>query len=236
LEVEMLERLVASDRPPGMLRRTPGAALSATVHGLLIAGAVVVTRPAPPPPPATVGDTIPWVLPPTDEPSDQSGPGVGDVPVIEGRGLDGLGDLIIGVPVDVPVGIPAPDAGPAFRRGAPDGARTSPWPWATTPGAGASAVMHATVADEAPLLLTSPAPVYPATLREAGRQGTVLIEIVVDQEGRPEVETLRVLTSNHPLFEAAARRVVLGARYRPGRWRGRPVRVLIRQPVEFRLR
>jgi TonB family protein len=63
----------------------------------------------------------------------------------------------------------------------------------------------------------------------------VVVEIVVDDQGRPEAGSLRVVSSAHPMFEAEARRVVLATRYRPGRWQGHPVRVLILQPVAFRL-
>jgi protein TonB len=232
----MLERLVASGRSRNGLLGTPGAALSAAAHGLLIAGAVVVTRQAPPSPvmPEPT-DTIPfYISDPASRPQPAGDPGVPMFPRLDAG--DMVGDLVPVPTFDVPDGVEPPDQRAVFagRRTGPG--TESPSLWARPGVAGnPSGPIHAAVADEPPALLTSPAPVYPAMLREAGIEGTVVMEMVVDEEGRPEAETVRVLSSGHQLFEAAARRVVLGARYRPGRWRGRPVRVLIRQPVEFRL-
>jgi TonB family protein len=89
--------------------------------------------------------------------------------------------------------------------------------------------------DEPPYLLTRPALEYPGLLRAAGVDGLVILEVVIDSTGVPEAATLRVLEATHQGFVAAATRVVLGARFRPGRAHGRPVRVLIRQPISFRL-
>jgi TonB family protein len=231
----MLKRLVASDRPRNLFRSTPGAAVSLTVHGLLVAGAVVATRagvPAPGVPALT--DTTALFLPESAEPRRDPGQPQLEIPVIDGRDLAGLAKGMIEVPVDVPNGISPPDAGPVFGFRVSGHPRAVPWPWATG-GGDPAGVVHATVADEAPMLLTSPEPHYPHILRAAGIEGTVVFELIVDTTGLPEAESVRVVSSPHAQFEAAARRVVLGARYRPGRWRGRPVRVLIRQPVEFRL-
>jgi TonB family protein len=231
----MLQRLVASDRPRGLLRGTPGAVLSVTVHGLLIAGALAATRPgeAPPSIPPVLEDTVTWALPPTRKASDPSDVSLSRIPVLGTGSLDGLPE-IIGMPAEVSSGIPAPDAAPGFGRGATGGSPTAPWPWATAAG-DATAVVAYAVADEAPVLLTRPVLEYPATLRQAGIEDTVMIEVIIDAEGIPEPASFRIVSIRYAGFEAAARRVVLGARYRPGRWRGRPVRILIRQPVAFRL-
>lgn len=210
----MLQRLVASERPRGFFRGAPGAVMSAAVHGLLIAGAVTATRHDPGMPVATplIRDPMPWVLEPTSEAPPESPPDMPAWPVLDPASADGMADQLIAVPTAVPTG----------------------WPWATMAG-DASTVVRSALADVPPELLTRPALEYPAALRAAGIEGTVVIEVIVDATGVPEAESFRVVSSAHPGFEAAARRVVLGARFRPGRWRGRPVRVLIRQPVEFRL-
>jgi TonB family protein len=230
----MLQRLVASDGPRGLLRGTPGAVLSVTVHGLLIAGAVAATRPgeARPSIPPVLEDTVTWALPPTRKASDRSDVSLPRMPVLGTGSLDGLPG-IIGMPAEVSSGIPAPDAAPGFGRPG-TGASPTAWPWATGTG-DATAVVAYAVADEAPVLLTRPVLEYPATLRQAGIEDTVMIEVIVDAEGIPEPASFRIVSIRYAGFEAAARRVVLGARYRPGRWRGRPVRILIRQPVAFRL-
>ena len=76
---------------------------------------------------------------------------------------------------------------------------------------------------------------YPDVLRRTGTTGTVTVQLVIDTLGRAEPGSL-VLQSSHPGFEAAARAYVLGALFRPGRMRGRAVRVLVRLPMSFTLR
>ena len=92
------------------------------------------------------------------------------------------------------------------------------------------------VVEEAPVLLRFPAPRYPEILRQAGIEGRAVVEVVLDTLGRAEPTSVRVLSSTHRLFEAAAVQVVLGSTYSPGRVAGRAVRVRIQVPVLFALR
>jgi protein TonB len=87
--------------------------------------------------------------------------------------------------------------------------------------------------DEPPIRLSGPPPQYPPLLRDAGIEGTVILEFVVGVDGHPEEESLRVIESSNRAFERAARNAVLGSVYRPGRMRGSAVRVLVRQPINF---
>ena len=232
----MLDRLVASGPRGRTLRDTPSAALSVVLHGVLIAGAVAASRALPPSAPVVTpldGGPLIYLAP---EPVRARGSG-GDpapFPVLNPGAAAAIDHDVITIPVTVPDGIPDPGVtlGAPGYPGATPGATPS---WFGGGGGEAPSVISVAVADEPPLLLTSPEPRYPPTLRAAGIEGTVMIEVIVDTEGIPEAESARVVSSNHAQFEVAARRVVLGARYRPGRWRGRPVRVLIRQPVEFRI-
>jgi outer membrane biosynthesis protein TonB len=89
------------------------------------------------------------------------------------------------------------------------------------------------VVDEPPLRLSSPPLEYPPLLRDAGIQGQVIFEVVIGIDGHPETETLRIIESSNQAFERPARALVLGSVYRPGRMRGQPVRVLVRQPIIF---
>jgi outer membrane biosynthesis protein TonB len=89
------------------------------------------------------------------------------------------------------------------------------------------------VVDEPPLRLSSPPLEYPPLLRDAGIQGQVIFEVVIGIDGHPETETLRIIESSNKAFERPARALVLGSVYRPGRMRGQPVRVLVRQPIIF---
>jgi periplasmic protein TonB len=87
-----------------------------------------------------------------------------------------------------------------------------------------------------PVLLTAPIPEYPRRLREAGIQGQAIVEAVVDTLGRVESGSLRVVHADHADFETSALASIRAALFRPARVMGRPVRVLVRVPVSFRLR
>ncbi len=74
---------------------------------------------------------------------------------------------------------------------------------------------------------------YPAVLQQAGVEGRVLLEFVIDTLGRAERATIRVVSSTHQLFEAPARSMVVTCRYRAGKISGRSVRVRVQQPINF---
>lgn len=87
-----------------------------------------------------------------------------------------------------------------------------------------------------PELLAAPPPAYPPSLRDAGIEGRVVLQLVVDTLGRAEPRSVRVVRSDHAGFEAPAAECLRQARFRPARVYGRAVRVLVHVPVEFRLR
>lgn len=76
-------------------------------------------------------------------------------------------------------------------------------------------------------------PAYPTILQQAGVEGRVLAEFVIDTLGRAERASIRFVSSTHQLFEAPARATILSCRFRPGRISGRPVRVRVQQPINF---
>jgi outer membrane biosynthesis protein TonB len=62
----------------------------------------------------------------------------------------------------------------------------------------------------------------------------VVLQAIVDTTGRVEPESIEVTESTAEIFEAPARRFLEGSVFTPGRVGGRPARVLIRIPVNFR--
>jgi TonB family protein len=88
--------------------------------------------------------------------------------------------------------------------------------------------------DEYPELLAGPPPVYPDLLRQAGIEGRVVLEAIVDTAGRVERGSI-VAISGHPALAAAAERSLLASLFRPARVHGRSVRVRVRVPFEFTL-
>ena len=89
------------------------------------------------------------------------------------------------------------------------------------------------VVDERPERLSGPVPRYPEMLRQAGVEGVVLLEFVIDTTGRVEEDNVKILQSTNRAFEAPARNVIVRSLYRPGRVRGVAVRVLVQQQIGF---
>lgn len=86
-----------------------------------------------------------------------------------------------------------------------------------------------------PELVERVLPEYPARARALEVEGQVLLEVVLDREGRPETD-VRVVRSV-PMLDAAAIAAVRQWRFRPARDAdGRAVRVVMQVPVRFELR
>jgi TonB family protein len=73
---------------------------------------------------------------------------------------------------------------------------------------------------------------YPASLRDAGIKGTVLVDMVVDGNGI--VREARVVRSDHPQLTEPARSVASGIRFVPIRNVGHPVTLHFQLPITFR--
>jgi protein TonB len=80
-----------------------------------------------------------------------------------------------------------------------------------------------------------PAPRYPRSAMRAGQSGTVVLKVLVDEQGWPrqvEVET----SSGHRELDRAAREQVLSAwRFHPATDQGRPVSAYALVPIAFSL-
>jgi protein TonB len=92
------------------------------------------------------------------------------------------------------------------------------------------------IVDEKPVVLSAPQLHYPKALKEAGLEGRVIVQAIIDTMGRAEPRTVKVLQSPNPGFDQDAIGYVLEALFRPARVHGRAVRVLVQVPVAFRLK
>jgi protein TonB len=95
--------------------------------------------------------------------------------------------------------------------------------------------MLAEAVDLRPVLFDSTClkPRYPDILRQAGIEGYVQLEFIVDTNGAVDTESIRVLSSTHQLFEPRARAAIASCRYRPGSLNGQSVRVRMRRSLNF---
>ena len=96
--------------------------------------------------------------------------------------------------------------------------------------------LGALLTDEHAEVLSGPLPVYPDLLRQAGIEGKVVLEGVVDTTGRALAQSIAVVTASNPGFIAPARQALLATLFRPAMVGGKPVRMLVRIPYEFAIR
>ena len=87
-----------------------------------------------------------------------------------------------------------------------------------------------------PELLTGPLPAYPDLLRQAGIQGQVVLEAVVDTTGRVQAASISVVLATNPGFVEPARHALRATLFRPARVNGRAVSMLVRVPFTFSIR
>jgi TonB family protein len=70
--------------------------------------------------------------------------------------------------------------------------------------------------------ISLPRPAYPAIARQAHASGTVVVQVVIDEEGNVIWATA---VSGHPLLQQAARQAALGAKFSPTKLSGQAVKV-----------
>jgi len=87
--------------------------------------------------------------------------------------------------------------------------------------------------DQRPVARVQVAPTYPASLRRKEITGTVNISFVVDERG--DVQSARVVSSDHNGLEEPALAAVRKWKFQPGRKAGRAVPVRLEIPIAFNL-
>ena len=75
---------------------------------------------------------------------------------------------------------------------------------------------------------------YPEFAKKAGIEGRVFVQFIVDEQGN--VQNPQVTRGVHKLLDQAAVEAVKEMKFKPGRQRGKPVKVQMSLPVTFRLR
>jgi protein TonB len=69
----------------------------------------------------------------------------------------------------------------------------------------------------------------------AGVEGKVVAQFVVDDQGRVEERTIKLVRSDNPLFDEAVRSSLSRMRFAPAEIGGRKVRQLVEMPFVFAL-
>lgn len=81
----------------------------------------------------------------------------------------------------------------------------------------------------------APAPAYPRRALRARLEGTVLLQVLVDIDGRPLAVTVHQSSGHHALDDAARSHVLQRWTFRPAMRDGRPVQAIGLVPIAFSL-
>ena len=145
----------------------------------------------------------------------------------------------LAIPTNIPVVIPPPSSNTSFNAadfsgvgvegGIAHGVTT------TGPVIRSDQPYLESVVEERPEAISGPPPRYPDLLRQAGIDGRVLLEFVVDTSGHVERGSVKVLSSTNQLFEQPAREAISQWTFRPGKISNHPVRVRVQQPINFQI-
>jgi TonB family protein len=221
--------LIESGRAPARRGEWTSRTLSLAIHAALITAGVMATKQVThaPDPRIFVDPNITWPAPP--RPS-LTRCGVCDPPVRPPTIPWSFPDPTLTDPTATPIMTLVP--------GVPTdpGATAPPNPFFLERPQAPGLPLESRAVDEPPEILSHPEPRYPEILRQAGIEGRVVVEAVLDTTGRAEAGSLRIVSASNPLFATEAELVVLRSTYRPGRMAGRavPVRVLV--PIRFGIR
>lgn len=83
--------------------------------------------------------------------------------------------------------------------------------------------------------LRAPAPAYPRDALMANAQGTVVLRVLVGEDGTPLEVSIEQSSGNRSLDNAARTQVLRRWKFQPATDNGRPVRAYGRIPVDFKL-
>jgi TonB family protein len=181
-----------------------------------------------------VDTTMVFITPATRQPEKPEPPK--QVPITSLTQLKGFQTLV--APSDIPATLPPIDLRERFdpRDYSGTGVEGGSGAGIVLPGADAGQVYAVALVTEQPDRLAGPIPAYPPILKQAGIQGRVTLEAVVDTAGRVEPGSVRVVSSPNPLFDPPSVAALRATLFRPARVNGRAVRVLIKLPFDFVIR
>ena len=226
----MLAQLVESS--PVGARRRGSVAVSLVAHALVLIAAVAAARPVPddPPKPSRV---IPFHPPrPSPPPTSRSArrnTARTRTDILRLRD-DITGEILNGLTGDIEVGI-----GTVGYGYAPIAVGIK-WPSRGPDPAPQSLTETEPLDREVVPLATNPTPRYPAELRSARIEGSVLARFVVDTTGQVVMGSVTIEAADHPRFAAAVIQALSRWRFRPAELRGRRVAQLVSQPFVFVIR
>jgi protein TonB len=79
-------------------------------------------------------------------------------------------------------------------------------------------------------------PEYPASLREKGVEGQVLAQFVVNESGRYEPGSVKIINSSDPAFSAAVKDALPRMKFSAAQIGGKKVQQLVQMPFQFNIK
>lgn len=224
----MFNNLIESNRKPNKKGAFGLGFVSLMGHSLIVLGAVVATLTAGEKKKEDTLDTAMVFLNQEQKKAEEPPPPVVDVPQLKGF-------QTVVAPTDIPTNIPPINLQEHFDpkdytgTGVEGGVGTGIVP-------SSDQVFMESVVEERPEVLSGPQLQYPDLLRQAGVQGRVLVQAIIDTSGRAEPPSVKIIQSPNPGFDQPAKNYVLRALFRPARVHGRAVRVLVNLPIDFKIK
>jgi protein TonB len=80
----------------------------------------------------------------------------------------------------------------------------------------------------------TPRPHYPESARREGKEGRVLLRVLIDDEGRTKAVEVTA-SSGHDMLDHAATEAIKKWRFMPARAGGKPVETWVKVPIDFQL-
>lgn len=80
----------------------------------------------------------------------------------------------------------------------------------------------------------TPRPHYPDSARREGKEGRVLLRVLIDEEGRTKAVEVNA-SSGHDMLDHAATEAIKKWRFVPARAGGKPVETWVKVPIDFQL-
>lgn len=220
-------------------RNGAGATLSAAVHASLIVVAAYATAAGAPPPVAVDNPAkIVWVNTATPASSAPARAPAASALVPTRSALPRPLSVSIDIPSTLPpASVPLGAINPADFAQPSGNNLTATIDTAGGPGSGGGQRAYTADEVETPVgtIRGGSRPEYPQALRSTGIEGQVIAQFVVDESGRAQRETVRIVSATNDLFAESVRRAVHGMRFSPARIGGRPVPQAVQQLFVFRL-
>ena len=228
----MFEMLIESKKSAAYGGAFGGGAFSITLHAVVISAAVYATMHAKEVV-RQVQHTFDVTLQ-TQEKKEEPPPPKQELATVA---APPKGFQTLSMPTNIPINIPPPSANTSFNAadfsgvgvegGVARGIQT------TGPVVRTDQPYLESVVEERPERVSGPLPKYPEILKQAGIEGRVVVEAIIDTTGHAERGSIKILSSTNQLFEAPARECIAATTFRPGKIAGRAVRVRIQQPFNF---